>query len=217
MQLVLGWLGSLAALGLWIAPIYDMFWSKTSVWRMKSSSKLSTGFHLFASCFNCLLWVAYLLKQPVMLREPLGINLLGLGVNLLTSVCYWKYARGLQRKEANIQVMGLIFGLLVLSMFSNVFNEGDLGAVAVVFNVLMYFGPLLAARRVCELKNNDGMPLPPLLMTLLCGTLWLSYGLLVRDLPMIISNCFGCIFGVLQVIVWVWGNNPHSNTTITQV
>lgn len=213
MEAILGGLGSLAAVGLWAVPLRQVFWGKHSIYATRSSEGLATGFNLFAAVFNCLLWAVYVgLGSGDIMWESLLVNLFGLVVNLANSACYWRFARHKQRSEANQQLLGLLLALggsgwlLHLAGFEGV---GGVGALAAGFNVLMYFGPLMGARKAIAQRSNQSYPLVPLVMTLLCSGLWLWYALLKRDWPMLVANGLGVWFGLLQIAVWWWVTRYH--------
>ncbi|KAH9259525.1 hypothetical protein BASA81_001946 [Batrachochytrium salamandrivorans] len=143
MEAVLGGLGSLAAMGLWIVPLQQVFSGKHSIYATRSSDKLATGFNLFAAVFNCLLWAVYVgMASGEIMWESLVVNLFGFGINLANSACYWKFAKNKQRSEANRQLLGLllVLGGVSLGLGLAGLGVGGVGVLAAGFNSAVDYG-----------------------------------------------------------------------------
>ncbi|KAH9255060.1 hypothetical protein BASA81_006819 [Batrachochytrium salamandrivorans] len=211
---VLGNAGIAAVLLLWTSPIYDLFLSRSSVLRLRSTKQLATGFNYIASLFSCLLWVMYTCNRTDMLMESFFVNVLGLGVNAIMVACYWYFAQTQQRFDANVQLgflsaAALAVGLLWLYLRDNAF----VGYVAIVLNLLMYFGPFFAVKEVCKTKSTSSMPLAPVVMTLITSAIWTAYGVEVANLPILIPNVGGIGFGVTMLLVWLYVHCCHRPLT----
>lgn len=206
----LGNAGIAAVLLLWTAPVYDLFLSRSSVLRLRSTKQLATGFNYIASLFSCLLWVMYTCNRTDTLMESFFVNALGLGVNATMVACYWYFARTEQRFDANVQLgflsaAALAVGLTWLYLRDNAF----VGYVAIAPNLLMYFGPFFAVSKVCRTKSTSSMPLAPVVMTLVTSAIWTAYGVEVANLPILIPNVGGIAFGAVMLVVWLYVRCCH--------
>ncbi|KAH9258121.1 hypothetical protein BASA81_003684 [Batrachochytrium salamandrivorans] len=201
---------SVASIAMWLAPIQAIWLAKDSIYHTQSSSKVSTAFGFVAGAVQCTLWVMYASTRLEDMTIPLLVNLFGGLLNLSFVMCYWIYSVGDQRTKVFWHVTGLC-PALVLGVGVWYFDSENVlvGYIAVVLNVLMYFGPLAAAGEVVKKRNNQGMILPQLALTVLCGLLWFVYGWYIADIPVMIPNAIGTVFGVLQLALYFWAKRAH--------
>lgn len=201
----LGTLGMVAILVMWSVPLYDVYIAKTSVFRLGSTEQLATAFNYIAGLFNCVLWVMYTANQQDTLYEAFLTSVLGIALNFLLVACYWYYSQNKQRQDANVQV-GVLLGVVVLMGIIMLIVEDNefVGYVAIVLDLLMYFGPLMALPVVCKTRSVSGMPLPPLLMVIITSSLWTAYAAVLNNLPLLISNVGGMVFGAIQLVTWFY-------------
>jgi hypothetical protein len=87
-----------------------------------------------------------------------------------------------------------------------------LGVICVLFNILMYSGPLTIMSLVITTKSVEFMPLFLTIGSALCSTTWLSYGLVVNDWNIVIPNGLGCLFAATQIILYI----TYANTKETK-
>lgn len=200
-----GTLGTLSAVVLWSVPFRDVFLLKSSVFRAKTTRNLGTAFNYIAALANCALWVLYTATRISSLMAAFVVNVAGVVLNLALVVTFGYYSQETQRKWFLVQsglcfVPVLLCGLIWAGTGSNDF----IGYVVIVFNTLMYYGPLQAAFRVCKTQNVHGMPLPPLVMTLVTSLLWGVYGTYALEIPIMVPNYMGIVFGIVQLSIWFW-------------
>jgi solute carrier family 50 protein (sugar transporter) len=237
-------IGSICVLLLWMAPIRDIWTGRESVFAKKSTAGLVTGFPYVASLFNCLLWVMYALDKLDLLLIPTIVNVTGFLLNLSFTGCFWYYssgttkgmfklrvfgsrpapsvlglAGGLTRALAETAVMGFItivgFGLLIAV------GSTPVGYLAAFVNALMLFSPLAAAGTIIKSRSTKGMPFLPLLLIFVCSTIWFGFGLNICDLPIMIPNGLGVIFGTAQLSLYYWArryelSNPDVETSLSE-
>ncbi|MCL7032430.1 hypothetical protein MKW94_023518 [Papaver nudicaule] len=106
------------------------------------------------------------------------------------------------------------FGLLGRDPFHIVPNGVgcDLGALQLklyaIFSICKYSSPLSVMKLVIQTKSVEFMPFFLSLFVFLCCTCWFAFGLLGRDLFLIVPNGFGCALGALQLILNAIYRNP---------
>lgn len=201
---------SVASVVMWLSPIQAIWLAKDSIYRTRSSAKVSTAFGFVAGAVQCALWVLYASTRLEDMTVPLLVNLFGGLLNLSFVLCYWTYSTGEQHSKVLWHVAGLC-PALVLGVGVWYFDSDNVlvGYIAVVLNVLMYFGPLAAAGEVVRKRSNQGMILPQLALTVLSGLLWFVYGWYIADILVMIPNVLGAVFGVLQLALYCWAKRAH--------
>jgi len=83
------------------------------------------------------------------------------------------------------------------------------GYFAAFVNILMLFGPLAAAGEVIRARSARGLSLLPLVMTLTASIIWCSYGVYIREIPAIIPNALGILFGMAQITLFAWAKRQE--------
>jgi uncharacterized protein with PQ loop repeat len=75
--------------------------------------------------------------------------------------------------------------------------------------VSVLFGPLAAAGQIIKTRSTAGMPLPPLILTLISSIVWFCYGLYIYEIPVMIPNGLGIIFGIMQISLFAWATQQE--------
>ena len=145
---------------------------------------------------------------------PIVVNTAGTLLNLSFLACYMYFANGKVLLDARRQFVSLLIVTLVAiaSWIISGSNEG-VGYVAMVVNVMMLYGPLAAAGEVIRTRSTSTLPLMPLVWTLIASSLWFSYGVYIRELPVYIPNALGVIFGILQISLYAWARRHELKKT----
>jgi len=73
------------------------------------------------------------------------------------------------------------------------------GYVANGLLLLYYASPLTTMSQVIKEKSSASLNWPVSMMNVLNGTLWLFYGLAIKDLFISIPNTIGAVLGLLQL------------------
>lgn len=80
-----------------------------------------------------------------------------------------------------------------------------LGVVAGAFGVGMGASPLLQALRAHRRQSSADVSLPFLFVLLAGGVAWLSYGLALGNLPLIVGNTVGVASSTTAILItWRW-------------
>ena len=91
-----------------------------------------------------------------------------------------------------------------------------LAVVTTCWGLLMGLAPLLQVRVIVRERDASGTSLGWILIVLVGLLLWLTYGMVNRDLPIVISNTLGVIvMATLVVTLRIYGQRPKK--TIDEV
>jgi len=224
-------LGSILVLLLWTAPVKDIWTGRESVFATKSTKLLASGFTYPASLSNCALWVAYGLDKFDVLLVPNLVNATGFLLNLSFVLVFYRYSEGEQRRTFLIQLVVLVF-LVVVGFFILVGAGSEpVGYLAAFLNTLMLFAPLAAAGQVIRTRSTRGMPFLPLVFVFCtraplrafcprceltrartaCSLAWFLFGLNLCNLPIMIPNALGIVFGAAQLSLYAWARRQEPN------
>ncbi|KAI3460511.1 hypothetical protein Pfo_017174 [Paulownia fortunei] len=125
-------------------------------------------------------------------------------------------------KKEKAKVLGLL--LCILALFSAVAlvsifaihkeKQRKLlcGFASSLFSMIMYASPLSVMRVVITTNSVEYMPFLLSLFVFVCGTCWFIYGLIGKDIFLIVSNGFGSVLGAMQLILYaIYYKNKGDN------
>lgn len=76
-----------------------------------------------------------------------------------------------------------------------------LALVAASWGVLMAISPLLQIRRMIQRRSSSDLSLSYLGVLLIGFTLWMAYGVSIRNLALIVPNAVAFMVGVATVLI----------------
>ncbi|KAL8155120.1 hypothetical protein AgCh_000494 [Apium graveolens] len=170
---------------------------------------------------NCMFWVLY--GTPLIHPGStlvLTINGVGLVIELTYLSIFLIYANdNKQRKQVvgilllEVVVIALVSGLVIGLVPTIQKRTLIIGVICIVFNIGMYFSPLMVWRKVIKTKSVEYMPFWLSVANLLNGACWLIYGLLRFDINLVVPNGLGFGSGVLQLILYAcyWEKTPKGS------
>lgn len=210
-----GILGNVISFLVFIAPL-PTFWR---IYKKKSTEGFQSLPYVCA-IFSSMLWIYYaLLKSNALLL--ITINSFGCVIETFYIAIFLAYAPK-QAKMATFKLlvlMNLIGFSLILVVCSYVAREAIrvqlLGWICVAFSIVVFAAPLNIIRMVIRTKSVEYMPFPLSLTLTISAVLWFMYGLLQRDLYIVIPNVLGFSFGVAQMVVYgIYRNHSKVKPTI---
>lgn len=215
-ETVIGWIATGTTLVMFTGSLGFIFGREGVLFR-KNTDNLATGFPFFMTFFNCLAWSVYATKDLSLLAQPFAANTYGALVNLTFLSVYWYYTKTDKQKclvyfGTGCSVTALVFAIA----FFWLNNLEVIGYYASGCAVLMYSAPLAAIGEVYRTKSIAKMPLLPLLGIFSSSILWLVYAFMVQDIPIIIPNALGVLFGTIQLSVYFYYSCVYSKESTEQ-
>lgn len=194
---IFGYIGSVISTYFFIAPVVPIL----KLIKGETSVKDTPGILLICSFLNCILWAMYgLLKDRFLQYAPNG---LGGSITLIWITIYLIYLGDKKIHFAllfNLCLIGCIVGLCMLFYF--VIDAELTGKIVLIFNVLMYAAPGEKMYTVCKTGNYKLIPIWSTIGAAACSGCWFIYGLVVKDIYVIIPNVLGVICSIIQLIVY---------------
>jgi len=197
--------GSVTVIVMWLAPVRDVWTAPYSVFKTGTTDNVATGFGFVAGTFNCILWDLYAYNRLNTMLVPFVVNCVGFLLNISFVLCYFTYGSRKARRETRNQLLFMLFiTALAVGIWIMEGNNNAVGYFAAFVNTLMFFGPLAAAGDVIRSRNSRGLSLLPLVMTLVASMVWFAYGVYIREIPAMLPNGLGILFGIIQILLFVW-------------
>ncbi|KAK7311463.1 hypothetical protein RJT34_09618 [Clitoria ternatea] len=204
-RLAVAVIGNAASVSLYAAPMVTF----KRVIRKKSTEEFSCIPYIIG-LLNCLLFTWYGLPVVSYKWENLPlvtVNGVGVFLELSYVLIYFWYAppKGKVRVAMTAIPVMLVFCIIaLLSAFAfhdNRHRKLLVGSFGLGVSVAMYASPLVAMKKVIQTKSVEFMPLPLSLCSFLACVLWLTYGLLIRDIFVAGPSVVGVPLGVLQLVL----------------
>ncbi|XP_057451092.1 bidirectional sugar transporter SWEET3-like [Lotus japonicus] len=198
-------LGNAASVSLYAAPMVTF----KRVIRKKSTEEFSCIPYIIG-LLNCLLFTWYGLPFVSNKWEnfPLvTVNGVGIALELSYVLIYFWFASSKGKvKVAMITIPVLLVFCItaVVSVFA--FHDSThkkllVGSLGLGVSVAMYGSPLVAMKKVVQTKSVEFMPLPLSICTCFASTLWLTYGILIRDIFVAGPSVVGVPLAILQIVL----------------
>ncbi|CAN1779112.1 Bidirectional sugar transporter SWEET4 [Linum perenne] len=199
-----GIIGNIISLCLFLSPVptFIQIWKKKSVEQFKPDPYLAT-------LLNCMAWVVYGL--PVIHPNStlvVTINGAGTVIQLVYVGLYLIYSDKKKRvKVLSIVLLEIAFIvallLLVVFLVHPIKKRSVIvGALCVVFCIMIYVAPLSVMKLVIKTKSVEYMPFYLSLASLANGACWTAYALIEIDWNIIIPNGIGVLLAVGQLILY---------------
>ncbi|KAK7320874.1 hypothetical protein VNO77_30768 [Canavalia gladiata] len=205
LRMVVAVIGNVASVSLYAAPTVTF----KRVIRKKSTEEFSCIPYIIA-LLNCLLFTWYGL--PVISYKwenfPLvTVNGVGIAFELSYVLIYFWFssAKGKVKVAMTAVPVLIVFGAIaVVSAFAfpdHRHRKLLVGSIGLGVSVAMYASPLVVMKKVIQTKSVEFMPLPLSLCSFLASVLWLTYGLLIRDIFVAGPSVIGTPLGILQLVL----------------
>ncbi|XP_027338949.1 bidirectional sugar transporter SWEET3 [Abrus precatorius] len=205
LRMVVAVIGNVASVSLYAAPTVTF----KRVIRKKSTEEFSCIPYIIA-LLNCLLFTWYGL--PVISYKwenfPLvTVNGVGIAFELSYLLIYFWFSTAKEKVKVAMTVVPvlLVFCAIAIASAFAFIDHGHrkllVGSIGLGVSVAMYASPLVVMRKVIQTKSVEFMPLPLSLCSFLASVLWLTYGLLIRDIFVAGPSVIGTPLGILQLVL----------------
>ncbi|GJP46350.1 hypothetical protein CLOM_g5649 [Closterium sp. NIES-68] len=199
----LGLVGTLSAIALFVSPIktFQRIISKRNTEDFPSFPYVSTF-------LNCFVWTIYALPFVTPNRlPPLITNVIGVVFQVVYLILFVRYAKDKAQSQVRQQLLALsafllLFSSLLFTAVPPASRSAVAGNFATLFTVVMFGAPLSSLSVVLRTRSVEFMPLPLSLMSFVCSTSWLAYGVYVQDTYVIVPNALGSLLGIIQLCIY---------------
>nr|KYP37969.1 Protein RUPTURED POLLEN GRAIN 1 [Cajanus cajan] len=178
--------------------------------RKKSTEEFSCIPYIIG-LLNCLLYAWYGLPAVSYKPEnfPLAtVNGVGIALELSYVLIYFWYASAKgKRKVAMTAIPVLLLFSIIAAVSAFAFHDHRhqkllVRSIGFGVSVAMYASPLVVMKKVIQTKSVEFMPLPLSVCSFLATLLWLTYGLLIRDIFVAGPCVIGTPLGILQLVIY---------------
>lgn len=195
---IFGWTGTGVSTLFYLAPFFPF----KEVIEGKRLWSDAPGVTLCMSYLSCILWKVYGFQDRTL--QVYVANLEGELLTLIWVIIYLIFF--MKRnffKSLGICILYIAVATGLDFLFYRVFSQEVVGWTANVFNVLMYAAPGEKIIRIIKTKNFKLLPIWSSSASIISTTCWMSFGILKKDIKLIVPNALGLFFAILQCTVYI--------------
>ncbi|WVZ18155.1 hypothetical protein V8G54_005477 [Vigna mungo] len=204
-RLVVAVFGNAASMSLYAAPVVTF----KRVIRKKSTEEFSCIPYIIG-LLNCLLYTWYGLPIVSCKWENFPIvTVNGVGILLELSyvlIYFWFASRKGKVKVAMTAIPVVLVFCIIAAVSAFAFHDSRhrkllVGSFGLVVSVILYGSPLVVMKKVIQTKSVEFMPLTLSVCSFFSATLWLIYGILIRDIFVAGPSILGTPLAILQLVL----------------
>ncbi|XP_057529296.1 bidirectional sugar transporter SWEET15-like [Amaranthus tricolor] len=206
---IVGILGNVISGLVYLAPLPTYY----RIYKKRSTEGFQAVPYVVA-LFSAMLWLYYALlkKKEIFL---ITINSVGCIIETLYIVFFCVYAsKSIRISTAKLVSFHLAIFVLVVIVIQLILVDGTnrvkvLGIICAVVSTCVFAAPLAIMVKVFRTKSVRFMPFQLSFFLTLCAVIWFAYGILRRDLFILIPNIMGFILGLLQMVLYAVCKNCY--------
>ncbi|KAG0614707.1 hypothetical protein M758_6G197600 [Ceratodon purpureus] len=166
-----------------------------------------SGVPYVATLLNCLMWTFYGTDAVAGLMLVLTINVAGLIIESTYIFIHLLFGDAESRRRTGGLFAGVMFFYMIvlLCVLGRVEIENRpvvVGSICVVIGSFMYSSPMTVIAQVIRDKSVENMPLFLSASALINSMVWTSYGIIAKDIFVIIPNALGVCVCIIQLLVY---------------
>jgi len=171
------------------------------VWKRGDTNEISGAPFLMGVLGGCCWYTYGLLKGD---QTVMSVTLVQTILYSTYTIFYFFMSKKKLWITIQIIVLSIICACLILSVqFFGQKVHHPLGVVCLILNVSDFAAPLAGLKVVIRRRATSTLPMPLCIANFMVSTEWFIYGLLVKDLYLILPNGIGSFLAFCQLILFV--------------
>ena len=197
---VFGWIATVLTMCFYISPVIPFI----NVFKGKITYEDTPGILVTASYVNCFCWYIYgdmIFSDQVKICNGIG------AISSLFLICiYLAYEIRKYTLDAILNALIIITGSYAVYRGLTIVVDDDavVGKICNVTAIIVFLSPIQIIYRVLREKHNYYLiPIYTAMVSLFSTGCWISYGIMISDVYIMIPNIIGFLLGIIQVAVFV--------------
>jgi solute carrier family 50 protein (sugar transporter) len=197
-DVVLPPLATAAAIGTCVGALLD-----ARHWPESGTGSLS-HFPYVMLVMNSAGWLIYGIASGIM--SVVISNVVGLTISLVLAGAFLRYCRNAAvLGTARVHFALVFFYVIALSLmtYMGLVSESALGVLGSCVSIMFFASPLATLQVVLASRSSESLPVPMVLMGVVCTALWSALGLRLWNMYMLVPNGIAFFLGCAQVALLV--------------
>lgn len=163
---------------------------------------------LVCGCFSTFVWLQYGLAKPD--QNVLIVNALGIVLQVFYVLLYYYYTdtRRIGQATGMVAALGMFMGCVAAYVhFADPASDqvaSVLGKLGSVTSVAFMASPLLSVPQVFRTGSSECLPSTIIAWSFVVSSLWVVYGLLLRDPNLYVANVIGLCITSFELLLCAW-------------
>lgn len=196
----LGWAGNGFSIFFFLSPFIQF----SALIKGKVSIDVIPGVQLILNYMNCIIWVCYAVRKGLL---PNAVcNIIGCSINIFWILIFLVFLGEKKCFKSIVYIfLFLDIAFQIFYIFFKIIPDIEtVGYTAMIFNILMYAGPLEKLGTVCKTGNYTLIPILSVVLTICNSCCWTIFGLGVKNPQTYIPNIIGIGLGIIEIILWFY-------------
>ena len=197
---IFGWLAFLLTLFIYISPAISFI----NVLKGKMSFEETPGVLVLATYISCFCWAIY---GEIIISDQVKIcNIIGAICSLCFIAIYLVYEIKKYLLDAILNTLIMITGSFATYrwLIIGVDNFDIIGIICIITTIIVCLYYIYLLYKILRQKNNYFLlPNYRAWISFSSYACWIIYGILIKDKYFLISNIFGIVFSIIQIIIYI--------------
>ena len=196
---IFGWAATCFTICIYIGPILPFI----KVIKGKISYEETPGVLVSATYVNCFCWCIY---GDMIFSDQVKIcNLIGSIITITLISIYLVYEIRKYTLDAILNALIIITGSYATYRGLTIVVDDDaiIGKICNITSIIVYLSPMYLIYKVIKEKNNYILiPIYIAWATLISSGLWIIYGIIIKDVYIMIPNVIGIVLAIIQICIY---------------
>ena len=196
---VFGWIATVLTMCFYISPVIPFI----NVFKGKITYEDTPGILVTASYVNCFCW--YIYGDMIFSDQVKICNLIGSIITITLISIYLVYEIRKYTLDAILNALIIITGSYATYRGLTIVVDDDaiIGKICNITSIIVYLSPMYLIYKVIKEKNNYILiPIYIAWATLISSGLWIIYGIIIKDVYIMIPNVIGIVLAIIQICIY---------------
>jgi solute carrier family 50 protein (sugar transporter) len=197
---VFGWVATCLTMCFYISPVIPFI----NVFKGKLSYEDTPAILVTASYVNCFCW--YIYGDMIFSDQVKICNGIGACASLILICIYLAYEIRKYTLDAILNALIILTGSYAVYRGLTIVVDDDavVGKICNVTAIIVFLSPIQLIYRVVREKNNYFLiPIYTAWVSLFSTSCWISYGVMISDVYIIIPNVIGVLLAITQITIYI--------------
>ncbi|VDK52803.1 unnamed protein product [Anisakis simplex] len=152
------------------------------------------------------LGASYWLRYGLLKMDYAMITVNITAVTLMTSYLIFYFFYTTPKLMISLEISAIVFMISIMAFLVQIYGNSvihPLGFACMTFNIINFGAPLAGLRVVLRQRSCETLPLPLCTANFAVSSQWCLYGVLIRDIYLVIPNGIGMTLALIQLALFV--------------
>uniref|UniRef100_A0A915BLB3 Sugar transporter SWEET1 n=1 Tax=Parascaris univalens TaxID=6257 RepID=A0A915BLB3_PARUN len=152
------------------------------------------------------LGASYWLRYGLLKMDFAMITVNVTAVSLMASYLIFYFFFTQPKLMISLEISAVLFMISIMAFLVQIYGHSiihPLGFACMTFNIINFGAPLAGLRVVLRQRNCETLPLPLCIANFAVSSQWCLYGVLIKDIYLIIPNGIGMSLAIIQLALFV--------------